>query len=179
MKKIMTKILFYLVPVIIIGLLALIMADAYYRQPFYTGYFLISLGVMLFLWIALSLIFHATYAYPSLKGIYWRAAVAWTTTAVLGWAINHLVLSGFFASQGAKPGWSVFGLMFVWIVGLLSILIWYFGLSLLQRIFLMDQLRVLKIIIVVLFGILVVVIAAILVINGGQDSLTGCRLFFS
>jgi SanA protein len=165
MNRTMAKILFTLVPIFVIALLAVIMADPYYQQPFYTWYFLISVTVILILWIATSLILKVAYTYPLPKGIYFRMTAAWTVTAFLAWVINHLVLSSFLISQGAKPGWSIFGLMFMWIVGLLAILVEQFGLSLLQRIFLTDQSRALRIMILVLFGMIVAMIAAIMVIN--------------
>ncbi len=165
MIKFMAKILFYLVPILIIALLALIMADPYYRQPFFIWYFLISMAVMVVLWITSSLILKLSYAYPLPKGFFWRTIAAWTITSVLAWAINHLVLSGFFITQDSKPGWSVFLFLFAWLTGITSIMVWHFTLSILQRIFLVQQLAFLRIIFLVLFGMAIAVIAAIVIIN--------------
>ena len=163
--KTMAKLLFYLVPITVIVFLSLMMADMYFRRPFYIWYLLISVVVMLGLWVASMLVLKVTYAHPLPKGFYLRLVAAWTATAVLGWAINHLVLAGFLASAGQSPSWSVFTLVFVWAAGLVLILAWQVSLSLLQRIFLSEQLRVLRTISLVIFGIVVVGVVAVLIVN--------------
>jgi SanA protein len=165
MSRAMAKILFYLIPLFIIALLALILADPYYRFRFYRWYVLISLGVMVVIWVTSSMFLKMTYVYPRPDGFFWRLTAAWTITAILAWVINQLLLSGFLVTQGSRAGWSVFLLLFTWVAGLVSVLAWQFILSFLQRVFLAENLRTLRLIFIVIGGIIVALFAAVAIIN--------------
>jgi vancomycin permeability regulator SanA len=141
------------------------MAEMYFRWPFYYHYLLISALVMLGLWAISMVLFKVTYAYPTPKGFYLRLIVAWTATTGLAWFINHFVLVRFMVNQGERPDWSIFALVFTWIVGLVLILISQAGLALLQRIFLSGQLKFLRKLTLGLLGLSAVGLVAVLLIN--------------
>lgn len=163
--KMLAKILFYILPAIVIIFLSLMMAEMYFRWPFYYSYLIISTLVMLVLWMILIVIFKVTYAYPTPKGFYLRLITAWTATAGLAWIINYFVLAHLMSNQGERLNLSIFTLAFTWIAGLVLILISQAGLALLQRIFFSDQLLFLRKFIQVVLGAGAVGLVGLLLIN--------------
>lgn len=166
MQKTMAKILFHLGPILSIAVVVMILADRYYRQPFFNAYLAAHFLILLALWIAMLWIFRLFFAFPLPRGFYLRTAAAWTITAVLGWLLSHLALSAFLAGQGGRTRLYVFGLLITWLMGLAMIFIWQAGLSLAQRIFVLNQFPLVRTILLVCFGLGAMILVVVLGVNG-------------
>jgi len=163
--KPMAKTLDYLGPILIIALMALITAEAHFRASFYWAFLILNFLIILVVWVGAILLLKTSFVFPRPKGFLWKVAAAWSLTAIVGWLINHLILAGFYAGSGGRPTLSIPMLILTWILGLVLVLGWLYGLTLLRMIFASAQLKWLKIGIEVVLSALGLVFLFVVGIN--------------
>jgi SanA protein len=161
-----TKILFYLGPILAIAALVLMVSDYFYRQPFFLAYLAAYFLILLVLWAGGVWLFKLFHAFPLPKGFYLRTAAAWSIAAVLGWLLSYGVLNAFLVAQGGRARLYTFSLIITWLMGLAMIFAWYAGLALVQRILQPGQFPMLKTLFFVAAGVFVAVSVAALSLSG-------------
>ncbi|MCB2210374.1 YdcF family protein [bacterium] len=163
--KMITKILFYLGPVLIIAALVLMVSDYHYRLPFFPVYLTIYFLILLALWAGGVWLLKLFFAFPLPRGFYLRTAAAWSIAAILGWLLSHWVLNAFLAGQGGGARLYAFTLVITWVMGLAMIFTWHAGLALVQRILQPGQFPMLKTLFFMAAGVFVAVSFAALSVS--------------
>ena len=163
--KLMTKILDFIGPVLIIALLALLISERHYRESFYIPYLVLAFLAFLVVWVGATLLLKIPFVYPRPKGFFWKILAAWSIASVVSWLINHLLLSGFLTRSGRRPKLSVPMLLLAWIYGLMLVLGWLYGLVLLKMILASPQLEWLTVAFEVVLSAIGLVLVLIIGIN--------------
>lgn len=163
--KPMAKLLDIIGPILIIALLAMLTAEPYYRESFYYPFLVLNFLVFLVIWVGAAFLLKTTFTYPRPKGFFWKVSAGWLITSILSSLINHLILSGFLARSGGQPRFFIPMLLLTMVFGLILVLGWLYGLSLLRLIFTSPQLRWLKVVIEVVLSVLALALMFIVGLN--------------